>query len=901
MLNRTLLISAVVATLASAGFAQDQGPRGLDALTEDRLLNELAKRNLTPLLERAFENNRTPAEKRNAVQASSALTRLARDKEITLVEQRTLVANYVKALPQLLPTLTDATSIISDANILIDHGILTDQRLLEYFGPNATIMSRLKPVAKATQQMMARAQEAADKAAVEAQKNWPEHKAAWERADQQMLSSEYTRNILSYSAALATDPADAAREETLASAIEYLSQYDTEENPDRADVKFYIAKLNLVRGTKESLAAAKSDIAFVIANGKPENISQQFDSRLAAVVAEIALKNPPGAKTALDALTQWTQQAKIDKDADVQVAQEAMKYRITVAQADAAKDDEQKKLASAADDILDDLQQSRPDLRGLILELMAVRVKPDAPVKDLNNLLLQSLLAKAEVETIKPDGEAFDKQVVERGVQAAEEIIRRNIKTGTVTQTAAGNLGFFQKKLGNNAEAAEAFLNYIDKHKDANKEVTEIAFNNAIALVGNLYKAQTSDPKVMKLYERVLATAVAPPFERMAFAYEYARRLQANGKVEQAIAMYKKVPADSEVAGEAQYFTLLGVHQQLQRAKSDDPKRGGLLKELQTLADQVNASLQKKLTDASAQQKVVLNTRLAQTRLLAADVALRDQKQPQRAVELLNNFEAGTKGLANENDLLGQVLLIRVQSYVQLGKVSEATNELVKLAQQNPAATGQIVYNLLTALEEQINTAQAANRADEVARLEGNRAMLTPFLVEWSKNSTDPAIKKNEYTYSVFDADTQRRAAETVTDPTKRTSLLDASLKRFQELDSKESQQKFLALQPPERRAKMQYDPQVKIGLARVHFAREEWKEARTHLSRLFYDKVLGTGILTTPNPAGGVDSKDNPTYWEALFKLIRSNLSLNENVDAMKGLVREQQIIYGNEVGGQR
>src|SRR4028118_2122629 len=97
MLNRTLLVSAVVAATASIGLAQDSGPRGLDALSDDRLMNELAKRNFGPLLERAFEKNKTPPRQRDAVQASSALTRLARDKEITLVEQRTLVANYVKA------------------------------------------------------------------------------------------------------------------------------------------------------------------------------------------------------------------------------------------------------------------------------------------------------------------------------------------------------------------------------------------------------------------------------------------------------------------------------------------------------------------------------------------------------------------------------------------------------------------------------------------------------------------------------------------------------------------------------------------------------------------------------------------------------------------------------------
>ena len=43
---------------------------------------------------------------------------------------------------------------------------------------------------------------------------------------------------------------------------------------------------------------------------------------------------------------------------------------------------------------------------------MSARVRPDAPIPGLNNLLLQAILAKAETETVKPADQAFDKNAV---------------------------------------------------------------------------------------------------------------------------------------------------------------------------------------------------------------------------------------------------------------------------------------------------------------------------------------------------------------------------------------------------------------------------------------------------------------------------------------------------------
>ncbi|MBC7784045.1 MAG: hypothetical protein H7144_09405, partial [Burkholderiales bacterium] len=144
---RFLLVLSLAASIAATSLAQEEGPRGLDALSDDRLLTELSRRNLKSLLDRAFQENKTPQSKRDAVLASGALSRLQGNDTAPLAERRKLVAEYVKALPQLLNQISDPQSLLADATVLIDHGILTDQQLLEYFGPNATIMTRLQPVA----------------------------------------------------------------------------------------------------------------------------------------------------------------------------------------------------------------------------------------------------------------------------------------------------------------------------------------------------------------------------------------------------------------------------------------------------------------------------------------------------------------------------------------------------------------------------------------------------------------------------------------------------------------------------------------------------------------------------------------------------------------------------------
>ena len=109
----------------------------------------------------------------------------------------------------------------------------------------------------------------------------------------------------------------------------------------------------------------------------------------------------------------------------------------------------------------------------------------------------------------------------------------------------------------------------------------------------------------------MLADAVAKPFERKEFAYEYARRLQANGKFEDAIAMFRQVPTDDRNYAESQYYLMVAVRQQLDHVKETDPAHATLLTELNGLIDEVNKAMGTKLAAETNPQRKRRSSRCA--------------------------------------------------------------------------------------------------------------------------------------------------------------------------------------------------------------------------------------------------------------------------------------------------
>src|SRR5262245_49675960 len=105
-------------TLASFAFAQSaptSTPTGLDSLTDDRLLSELASRGLNSLLDRAFEVNRVPQAQRDGMRTLVALRQLS-DPKLSGAQRRALVGRVVGGIETALASLTDPAAMSAQAN-----------------------------------------------------------------------------------------------------------------------------------------------------------------------------------------------------------------------------------------------------------------------------------------------------------------------------------------------------------------------------------------------------------------------------------------------------------------------------------------------------------------------------------------------------------------------------------------------------------------------------------------------------------------------------------------------------------------------------------------------------------------------------------------------------------------
>src|SRR5688572_9291846 len=108
----TLVVFAAVfvasATLPAqpAPAQQQQPPAGLDSLTDDKLIADLANRGLTTLLNRAYEVNNVPPNQRGNMQTLVAVKRLA-DPKLTIRQRDELIPQIVKGVDLALPAIND--------------------------------------------------------------------------------------------------------------------------------------------------------------------------------------------------------------------------------------------------------------------------------------------------------------------------------------------------------------------------------------------------------------------------------------------------------------------------------------------------------------------------------------------------------------------------------------------------------------------------------------------------------------------------------------------------------------------------------------------------------------------------------------------------------------------------
>jgi len=890
--------AALWAAVAASGGAVAQtgaGGTGLDSLPEGRLQAELAQRGLNSLLERAFEVNRVPAEQRQATRALIALKELTDPtRRLSPRDVDALVTPLVSGMEAALPTQRDPAPLVSQAERVIQALVFPQLNTLEYWGETPANRARLRPVAGVASKMLARAAELARAQAddVANKLTGPNDPAVarYEQLDQLALKAEFTGRMNNYAVVASRDIADDDRAKIAVETLDYLRQFDNADSSVQGTVRVQMGKLLLATGQVAD-AARVLDSVWKEPNGiTPEaTVSQQYEARYFAAVAELRGGDVAGATTRLAELRDW-QKTALGANASALAGADAaammLQYRIDVAN----KDDEKARQTLIA------LVRQRPEFESTVLEQLAGKVPENADLKTLDLLVLRAIFRGGEGELAKPEGSKVDDKVLGQAIAAGRELVSRRGKSGVdsgLVEDTAIRLPLLLERSGKTAAAAGALLDFIDAfsgtHKNAPAALDEAAF-----LVAKIRRENPEDVEVGKLYERLLAMAVVPPFSRREYAYEWARRLQQTGRFAESVAFFEQVPDTDPRADLAGFFRMVALKQVLDdsgaKLPEEDRKRrtGQLLK----LADEVAAGARKRLAAGGAERK---NEKLilVRTALVGSDVALRGQKDPAKTLKLLEGFEGSAAGLAGERELVSQAMNVRVLALMDLGKNQEATRTLVALLEKTGGDEGaDVVFRLLTRLNADFDAAKAAGDAAAVRSLATARAELSGFLVQWAEENPDPKIRESTYRYRVFDADTKRLAADLESDPAARRKGLEASLALYQGLRA-----------TPQGAA----DPVVELGVALISYETGQYAEARDLLAKLLEQRRLGRPTVDEDRN-GETVAVPNDRYWDATLKLMRSTLKLVEagSVDAgaKQGIVDGLKALYarwGKNLGGAR
>jgi hypothetical protein len=923
---RLLLLCCCLSTVGSAQTTAPAG--GLESLSDDRLISELATRGLTNLLDRAFEVNQVPPAQRDGMRTLVALRQIS-DGKLTAAQRRDLIGKIAAGIEAALPSLTDPKTMMQQATVLLQYGVERDVNTLEYWGENPRTQAQVRPVVEAVSKLL-------DKTAVEAKKRAdalanaiaspgdPKAKQ-WEQMADLATAADYTRHMADYYRALALDRASPERGRIAEEAIKFLAQYDNAESTVQAVVRLRMGKLHMTRGEFDQ---AKELFASIAANppnnpiAPPPDAAQQWEARYFAAMCDLLARDPAAAQKQLDALVGW-QQANLPKDKSTQdgaaAAAAMLQYRIHSLAAELATDEPTKAAHNAkAVAVLLDLVKKRADLQSIIFDQLLNRLPANADLKTLDGLLLQAFVARGDAERQRGDNERVDLVALQRGVDAVREILRRrktdaNAIDPQLADTDALLLGFFLLRLNRPPDGAEALLDYVQNF-GADFNNATMALDNAMAIIGKL----RNDPATADLdttthaYERFLPIAIKPPFSRKEFAYEYARRLQLAGKAKEAVEYFRQVPPNDKRLASARFFEMVALQQRLDDEQLKPEERAQIALELTKMMDDVRARLTTALaTAATDQEKIQYRSMLVRTTLLAADAARREQNDPKRTLGLLENFEQVVRGLPNEKDLINNVLYTRVQAYMALGDSNSATTALVTLLRSKSGGEGAgIVTKVMQNLNRELDQARLAGDRARMQVLTRNRAQLSGFLVDWARNNADPNIKKFTYRYSVFDAATKQQAAELEDDPAARKAGLEAALKLYRQLESPESAELYRATLDPNSPDRNYPDPAVSLGIGIVAFDLGDYADAQKRLGQLLTDRKLGTPTMAVEEN-GQTRTIENDQYWEATLRLMKSNLALaadnpnDEQAQAAKtetiNYLKQLYIKWGHDIGGKK
>ncbi len=895
-----ILCGAVLSVgLVSTSFAQPARPTettGLATLTDDRLLSELASRGFDSLLDRAFVVNKTPDGQRDSMRTLVALRDLT-NPALSPSQRQQRVDQIVKGIDAAVAQIKDPASLNEQANTLIAYVSERDVNTLEYWGENPRTQASLRPVSESIVKMLGASSALATAQADEIanQLNNPNSPLVdkWMKINELAVVTEFSRYMSHYFVALSMDRADPKRKTVAQEAIDYLKQHDNADSQLQATVRNRTAKLLMTQGKYDD---AVKLFDTVINNARasekdkivPEpNVNHVYEARYFSTASEIDSGKTEPARKRLDELIAWqkTNMPAAGQQA-IGAASTLLNYRLLTKQSELATSDPVRKKADAdATAVLLQLVKEFPAFKGVVFEQLSSKVNEGADFKTMDQLLLAAIIQRGETE-LRRSGEAKpDVKDLERAINAAREMVSRKGKPGSDAQLVDGGallLPFFLQKLDRQADAVDAFLTYVENFID-NKASAQLAMDNAQAEIAKMRAAKIDDAR---LTDRFLKLAI-DKFARKEFAFEYARRLQLTRQYTDAVKYFDMVEKDNPAFLQARFLQMVSVKQGLdeETGKLSEAERQKRFSRVQTLADEVNKAATSAMNAASdEQEKLRFKSMLVRTSLLAADMARREQKDAKRTLTLLTGFEQSVAGLPNDKSLLGEALYLRVQSYMQLGQSADATRELVKYLDTVQGGQGaQIVFNLLTKVNEELTTAQELKDTPRIRQLARDRAVLSGFLVDWASTNKNPDIQKQTYTYRRFDAASKQLAASTDDNPAQRKAGLEQARQLYQELRNDANVAAYRAtIDPAGRVNPNDPDPQVLLGLGLVNYDLADWNGVRENLGPLIFGRKLGTPTMEVERD-GQLTLVDNEQFWEARFKLIKANAELGKldaNID---------------------
>ena len=945
--SRVLAAAVAAATLlgASADVSRGQAARpaatpvarsvaaaaGLDGLSDDRVMDELAGRGINSLLTRLFDERKVPVADRDAFRSLQALRELKSAAQLTDGKRIELMAKSVEGLNGLMPKLTDGDQLTEYAVTLIGKGIEPDVNILDYWGDNPVRQARIKLAADLSVKMLNKASDEAINRMNLVQnqiKNPNDPKMAeCERLYIQSKETKYVANLAAYYQVSAIDvggPNAKAgldeRKKLADPAINYLKDFAT---PDSGAAPTVLLRLGRLAMAKADFANAKKYLQYVIDKKVPAaepkqppqelknpapTIWQENEARYFSIVTDVLAKKVPEAEKGFSDLEAWQKgvtDADFKKDTKGNDAQMLMlKYRIVSAKADAvAAGPDREKLERDGADALEKLGALDRGFAALVAEQLVSRVRDDTDLTKLGTPVLQALTERGAVEWGRPQGQPYDEKVLERGLKAAKEIAGRrageNGPSPAAVENARLRIALFLQKQNKLAEATAQYLDYAADPLYQGKPNAARAVDTAQFLAIQIYAKNTQDRAAGELYDRMLQVAANPPFSHPEMFYFHADRLRSKAQnVPEAIKFYALVPKGDKKEFDAKYWQMVLGEEQLDKVK-DSGLRNNEVRKVAALAGDVRKMAQAALAaagnDAAAQQRARFRSSLAT--LTDAKLALRQQPaDPKRAIQLLEGFEANVAVLPQADGLSSQAAFVRASALLEAGQIDPAIVQIQALANNPKTAqfAAGLVQDLLKDLETKIKDAQKAGDKQALIDAANRRAKVTGLLLPFADKVADPKAKaemKRQITY--YDANAKFMAGQLLPNGPEKKQRLGEAKAVFERLLTENKD-----------------DVRSTINLGKCDYELGDYNAAIGRFVPLVQQQKLGPPTIQVQGVGGNLTEKDNEDFWEvnyflntARYNVYKANPN-DKDAQALSNAAKQSILplflIHGQRTGGE-